>query len=552
MPDDPEQSDPSTLSRDEEDPAQASPGIRLAVGQTWGKFLIEKKLGRGGQAEVHQAFDQVGPAGHVALKVPRRPVPASKVQEWTALEVDPLVKLDHPNIVRVVDAGCIDGVPYVATQLIDGLPLDNHVKANPPSLKQIRRWLLQVADAIQRAHSQGIVHRDLKPSNVIITPEGKPLVLDFGVARLISAYRPEPDSVIAGTFRFMAPEQARGDADADHRMDVFGLGALLKFLLDHEGPYEHADNPFEAAKNGAVEHLDCRRRPALARDLCRIANRALDPDPSQRYATADQMARALRRVGRHRKAVACTAGLAALALLAALAAHLFSPASRPGAPAEKGGSQTPPQPGPPSRLDASLEVHFQRADKPRQYSILRATSLPLHTGDRIQAHVELTEPLFVHLVSAHSSGFVAVVYPPKGQKPKAVRKLQIPPGDDEWYKLEPPVGTETLILVASRQPLSDLEAGMRALLKRSAAPKLDGLGLLVLDDKGPRLLPADRERPLSARPVTADKGFLAHLLDHVPTDYALVRAISFPTHPPRKPTRDRDEPPMAPSGGTNP
>lgn len=102
---------------------------RLPVpGQTWGRYLIEKQLGSGGQALVFQAFDRFGVAGHVVLKVPRRPVPPAADQAWSSSETEPLAKLDHSNIVRVLDAGCVDGVPYVATELVEGLPLDEHVK----------------------------------------------------------------------------------------------------------------------------------------------------------------------------------------------------------------------------------------------------------------------------------------------------------------------------------------------------------------------------------------------------------------------------------------
>ncbi|MHC4591408.1 MAG: serine/threonine protein kinase, partial [Planctomycetota bacterium] len=158
----------------------------LAPGQTWGKFLIEKKLGGGGQAQVFQAFDQLGTAGHVALKVPTSHIPPSHIQAWIETESGALVKLEHPNIVHVLDAGLIGGLPYVATPLVEGLTMHEHVQANPPSPRQIVSWMMQLPDALHSAHSRGIVHRDVKPRNVMITVEGKPMLIDFGVASLIS------------------------------------------------------------------------------------------------------------------------------------------------------------------------------------------------------------------------------------------------------------------------------------------------------------------------------------------------------------------------------
>ncbi|MGB2823782.1 MAG: serine/threonine-protein kinase, partial [Phycisphaerae bacterium] len=211
--------------------------VAPAAGETWGKFVIEKALGRGGQAIVCQAFDRLGPAGHVALKIPRRAVPPSRVESWIQEEAGPLGKLDHPNIVRVVDAGAVDGVPFVATRLIEGLPLSSHALRARPSERQVLDWMIQLADALDYAHRSGVVHRDLKPANVVIAADGRPLIIDFGLSSLISAYQPTHASDTSGTPAFMAPEQARPGAEIDHRVDIFALGGVLKCLLDGAGPY---------------------------------------------------------------------------------------------------------------------------------------------------------------------------------------------------------------------------------------------------------------------------------------------------------------------------
>ncbi|MHC4789605.1 MAG: protein kinase family protein, partial [Planctomycetota bacterium] len=128
---------------------QSSAPAGLPVpGQPWGKYLIEKTLGAGGQASVFQAYDQFGAAGHTALKVPHGSVPAERLRGWAGTEAEPLVKLDHPNIVRVVDAGCVGNVPYVATELIDGLPLNARVKVGPVPTRQVLAWMIQLCDAV--------------------------------------------------------------------------------------------------------------------------------------------------------------------------------------------------------------------------------------------------------------------------------------------------------------------------------------------------------------------------------------------------------------------
>ena len=318
-------------------------------GQTWGKFVIERRLGGGGQAEVFQAFDRLGPGGQVALKVPRHPMSMAHVEKWIGTEAAPLSRLDHPHIVRVVDAGRVGHWPYIATELIDGLPLHEAVGRIGPSPRTVLGWMIQLADAVQYAHSRGITHRDLKPQNVVITPQGEPLLVDFGLAGLVTPYEPSarPDEGL--TPAFAAPEQARAERATDHRVDVFGLGAILRFLLTSEGPYHGTDNPLLAAQRGDVRPVVPDVAPGLTRSLARIADRATAPAPKDRYQTAGHMARELRRL--RWSPVAIAVGMTTCVLVAALALVLWprndSPPPVPNG--ESGGGQTGPVSNGPDR-----------------------------------------------------------------------------------------------------------------------------------------------------------------------------------------------------------
>ena len=265
----------------------------LRPGETWGKFLIEKRLGRGEQTFVYQAYDRSGVAGRVALKLPRRPPPPQDVAAWLANEAGPVQRLEeHPGVVRVIDAGCINGLPYTAAPLTDAAPLPDYVEAHPPSAGQIADWAIDLADALDAAHSEGVVHRDLKPDNILIGQGAQPLIADFGITGAAA----DREGGGAGARAFQAPEQARRDPDADHRVDVFGLGALIKYLLTGTGPYGRAADAAKAAREARIEPIDPRRGWVLRRGLARAANRALAPLPEDRYATAGQMARSLRRL----------------------------------------------------------------------------------------------------------------------------------------------------------------------------------------------------------------------------------------------------------------
>lgn len=568
------------------DEGGASEGSLPVPGRLWGKFLIEKRLGHGGQASIFQAFDKLGPTGHVALKVPNRPLSERQIRRWMEAEAEPLLKLQHPNIIRVVDAGVINEIPYIATELVGGLPMSEYVRRSPPSLRQILGWTVQLADALDHAHRCGIVHRDVKPTNVMVTPEGKPLLIDFGVASLVSAYQPARRHDASGTHAFMAPEQARGDPEADHRVDIFALGAILKFLLTGTGPYHGTTNAFQAAYGDDVKLIADKRGPGLRRALSRVANRALAAAPDERYRNAHDMASALRGLRTRRAVFACAAALVVLAVILGLVLHDRGDESRkhgpeaggeesvsragsgtstgteqpateppdtpaekkpgpgsaaltaavpkkagrtpaPESPAEK--TPTPPPVVEPKAVEASLEVHFMRRDQAGSSQVLvSADALPLLTGDRIRIRARLSEPLVSYVVFINSGGEVTLLYPSTPEESKPVTEINLPRDRSNWYELEAPIGTETILLLARRKGVArtdDLVAQLKAL---GPAPSLDGIGLLEISEKGSQLHARSGTRALSERLVKVEPGLLDLLLECVPKEWAAIRGVSFP------------------------
>ena len=490
-------------------------------GQSWGKFIIEKRLGGGGQADVYQAFDRLGTAGHVALKVPTRPLPADKLHEWVENEAGPLVKLKHPNIVPVLEAGQVGSFPYVATAIVQGLPLHTQIHTNPPDLKRAARWIADLADALHAAHAQGIIHRDVKPLNVIITPDDTPVLIDFGVASLATAYRNETRQDGSGTFPFMAPEQARGAPDANHRVDIFGLGALLKYVLVSRSPYEQhgsTDTALAAARAGQVVRVDETGAPPLRRRVCRIANRALDPDPDRRYQTAADMAADLRRaLGRRVWLLpAICAAAAVLVVLGALIVLALrgKPTAAVGEPA--------------AVQEARLEILFRRQGSTDTYRPLTASALPLRIGDSIRVHATLPAPLCAYVLALNSGSEARRLYPPPGEEARPVRELSFPAQPGEGMELGPPAGTQTVILLARREPLPEIDASVRRLGGFGAAPELTGPVLLEGDRDGVRFTEGGRERRGGGRPITVDTNYLDRVLSRMSRDGTLVRALAFP------------------------
>ena len=508
----------------------------LTVGQQWGKYVLEKQLGGGGQADVFQAYDRLGTAGHVALKIPHGTLSPAHVSEWVEAEAGTLVRLKHPNIVRVVDAGIVSTRPYVATALVDGLPMSKYVKSSPPSMRTILNWMIQLTQAIQLSHEHGAIHRDLKPNNVIVTHDGRPLLIDFGMASLVTAYAKETRQDASGTYPFMAPEQARGEGDADLRVDVFGLGAVLKFLLTGQGPYHSAKHHVRAVLQGQVEFVpNTAASSGVGKALIAVANKALDPSPEKRYQNATELLMDLQRIRRRGKILT---GVVTALFVLGLAGVVIAKepwkhwASGPGAGVGPGGAVEE------DYVRADLNILFQRRDQEGSHQELNEKYLPLHTGDRIQIRGELEEPMHAYLIACTrvsgedgDGGATALVdptllYPTEGQADEPVTEISYPGKENDWIELTSPTGTETFLLLARREAVSDPEAMLAEITAMGSAPKLDSKTLLVLDHKG------SHERTEGARAlgskVTVEKGFLEALQGEKGKDWEVIRAVVFP------------------------
>ena len=208
-----------------------------------GRFVIEREVGRGGVGIVYRATDEVSKAP-VALKVIAIPGVDAGEEARFGREGRVLAGLSHPGIVRVVAFGQLDeGHPYVAMEWLDGEDIAQRQKRAPLTLGQAVEVGAHVADALAYAHGVGIVHRDIKPSNVILVgskaghdwPIESKLV-DFGVASAEDARLTRTGAII-GTPAYMAPEQARGDAEVDARADIYGLGATLFEMIAGRPPH---------------------------------------------------------------------------------------------------------------------------------------------------------------------------------------------------------------------------------------------------------------------------------------------------------------------------
>ena len=258
------------------------------------RYRREGRLALGGMGEVYVAWDRKL-ARHVAIKEAR-----SHAESAARLiaEAHYTAALDHPMIVAVHDTGTTaDGRPFYAMRLVRGRAMSEALcGANREDRLRLLKHVLDACHAVAYAHTHGVLHRDLKPANVMIGEFGETQVVDWGLGtRRGAALTPVElgvtcDGAVLGTPAYISPEQARGER-ADVRSDVWGLGAILYEVITGCAPHS-ADDASAAmlhARDGAVIPA-AERAPAMPRELCAIADRALQADPTRRYHDAAELA----------------------------------------------------------------------------------------------------------------------------------------------------------------------------------------------------------------------------------------------------------------------
>lgn len=314
----------------------------LVPGDRVGPYRVLSELGRGGMSIVYRAARADGAyEQEVALKLLRPEIAPGKAHELLQRERQILANLDHPGIVRLLDGGATaDGLLWFAMEQIEGERIDRYCAKQSLTLDARLRLFLEVCEAVQHAHSRLLIHRDIKPGNILVGADGRPRLLDFGIAGILEAGIGSPRGMTPGV---ASPEQRRGEAETT-ATDIYQLGVLLRVLMQGDAradtptvavpaPTASTTFPSSTAPVRATDALPLPRR-GRALDLTCIVEKASATVPEQRYATVAALgdevrawlaglpvaARAggisyrLRRyVGRHR--IALASALAAVLLL---------------------------------------------------------------------------------------------------------------------------------------------------------------------------------------------------------------------------------------------
>lgn len=352
------------------------------VGRRIGAYEVVALIGEGGMGSVYRgtrADEQY--EKQVAIKVVRQGLGTAFALAQFRAERQILANLDHPHIARLLDGGTTEtGLPYLVMELVDGEPIDEYCNSRKLSIDERLRLFLRVCSGVQYAHQHLVIHRDLKPGNILVTSDGTPKLLDFGIAKILDpATSPGTSEVTMNTMRMLtpeyaSPEQVRGEV-VTTASDVYSLGVVLFRLLTGQHPFKsqtrspdemllatrdlEPPKPSTAARwdtatpdktellNRRVFHAACEDSPQklskrLRGDLDNIVLMALRKEPQRRYASAEHFAEDLRRhleslpvkarpdtfryraskfVVRHKKGVIAAAGVVTLllALMAGIA-----------------------------------------------------------------------------------------------------------------------------------------------------------------------------------------------------------------------------------------
>ncbi len=269
-----------------------------SVGPVAGRYELRERLGEGAVSVVYRAADrELG--RDVAIKILKENfLTHDTVRRRFHREAQAMAALDHPNVVRVHDAGEQGNLLFIVLELVEGQPLGRLMDPGPCDLRRALPLLEKAARGVQHAHEKGVIHRDLKPENILVTAGGEAKVADFGLAHLAVESTPAltRTGAVLGTPLYMAPEQVKGDREITQRTDVYALGAILYAMLTGRTPHTGTTLAEVYDKIAREDARPVRKVvPGVSWELEAVCEKALDKDPARRYPSAGALADDLRR-----------------------------------------------------------------------------------------------------------------------------------------------------------------------------------------------------------------------------------------------------------------
>jgi len=258
----------------------------LQIGDQFDRFQIQAHLAQGGMSDIYRAFDLVN-RRDVAIKIPDQSIIGDPAQyERFQRELEVINTLNHPAILKGLGSGKYNRIPYLVTEFVDGRSLRTMIDEEAPMPPEQAILLIRkIAEGMAYCHANNVVHRDLKPENILVTQEGRPVIMDFGLALTKGSHRVTYSNLSAtmGTPDYMAPEQIEGQR-GDQRTDVYALGTILYEMLSGKTPFTGDTNMAVMAQHlkkdaPRLDHVNS----AVSPELAAIVSHCLARDPDQRY-----------------------------------------------------------------------------------------------------------------------------------------------------------------------------------------------------------------------------------------------------------------------------
>jgi serine/threonine protein kinase len=411
-----------------------------------GKYRIVRQLGAGGFGVVYQAYDEQLERS-VAIKIRHGDSGPSGLSDDLLHEARSIAQLDHPGIVRLLEAGETEqGVGYVVYEYIEGETLEVILGRHDYDRAQAVEWVAQVAEALHYAHQRRIVHRDVKPGNILLDAARRPKVVDFGLARRDDQFFRDDSGLIVGTLAYLSPEQASGDSNwASSQSDLYSLGVILYEVLCQK-------RPFQAKRTGEMLDQVLHRSPAPPRsfddtisipleDACL---KALARQPAARFKTGSDMASAVRAAMRPPTSLLplvarYAAALAAVSALCVLIISLWMPAAAVSAPSMPEIS--------------SYNLLFADTETPVN------NRLPLGSGAQLKVEATFSSPAYAYLIVFDQQAPARLIWPAKQNLPRQrpIPQLIYPPltGAVDALSVPDADGAMFVVALACREPLTD-------------------------------------------------------------------------------------------------
>lgn len=491
------------------------------------RFKITERLGRGGMGVVYKAWDNELEQD-VAIKVLNSDIASPTLIERMKRELKLTRKVSHKNIAVVYDINTYKGYKYISMEYIKGETLlEKIVQKDRFSFQEFTEIALQITRAIKAAHDEKVIHRDLKPSNIMITPDNKVKLLDFGIAYSSEEKQLTKTNAMIGTMEYISPEQARGEIPSV-QSDIYSLGIIFFNMLTGDVPFK-SNTPLATAMKHVTDKIPLvssvlENVPTLLDD---IVARCSEKEPKKRYKSCDDVITDLEELEkqlnsgnisiRKFKPVFKKVTVPVIGVFAAILVLFFIILL--------------PMTGSKADIDMEITLVGERMDlMGNVVEVILKDGTTLYSKDGFQVHITLSRDAYLYVVDIDSADKVEMLYPRDEIDLKPPLKggvKYVLPGDGLWYRLDETMGRENLFMLASAEPYEKLESVIEEFKKMPPGekfkPDFDLAAEMRIIERGISKIDNGRPRPF----ILSNGSKVEKSPEIIKGDGIIIKSLSF-------------------------